>query len=83
MTADLTTLQTWITEAQEAMHKLATGAAVVDISRDGRRIKYNASNKGDLAKYIADLKLQIAALEAEAAGKLAPRRRSFGVVWGG
>lgn len=72
--ADLATLKTRLTEAEAAKHDLAMGARVVEVVRDGRRIRYQEANKGDLDTYIDKLLREIDDLEAPASGSL-PRRR--------
>lgn len=72
--ADVDTLKTRLAEAEAARHALATGQRVVDVWRDGRRVKYQESNKADLAAYIDDLTTRIAGLDAPLTGAL-PRRR--------
>ena len=61
---DLTTLETRLTEAETAMHLLATGSQrqSVDIGTGGR-VAYTAANVADLRLYIAGLKNQIAKLK--------------------
>lgn len=61
---DLTTLQTQLTEAETALHLLATGGQrqTVDIGVGGR-VTYTAANVADLRLYIADLKNRIAKLK--------------------
>ncbi len=61
---DLTTLETRLTEAEAAMHLLATGSQrqSVDIGTGGR-VAYTAANVADLRLYIAGLKNQIAKLK--------------------
>lgn len=81
--ADLTTLQAWLTEAEAARHALATGASVVEIWRDGRRIVYTKANLPDLQKYIDSLKADIATAQDAANGTTVMRRRSIGVIFGG
>ena len=81
--SDLATYRTWLTEAEQARHDLATGRGVVEIVRDGRRVRYTDRNSGDLDNYIGTLTKRIGELELSAAGTLAPRRRSIGVVFGG
>ena len=66
--ANLETLQTRLDEAEGALHNLTIGSRVVDVWRDGRRVKYSESNKSDLIEYIAWLKGQIFEVESEAAG---------------
>ena len=61
---DLTTLETRLTEAEAALHLLATGGQrqTVDIGIGGR-VTYTAANMADLRLYIADLKNRIAKLK--------------------
>lgn len=61
---DLTTLETRLTEAETALHLLATGGQrqVVDIGTGGR-VAYTAANVAELRLYIAGLKNQIAKLK--------------------
>ncbi len=61
---DLTTLETRLTEAEAALHLLATGGQrqTVDIGAGGR-VTYTTANVADLRRYIADLKNQIAKLK--------------------
>lgn len=58
---DLTTLETRLSEAEAALHLLATGSQrqTVDIGTGGR-VAYTATNVVDLRLYVADLKSQIA-----------------------
>lgn len=72
--ADLATLQTRLTDAEAARHALATGQRVVEVMRDGRRVRYQESNRGDLGLYIDELAAAIAGLTAPSTGAL-PRRR--------
>jgi len=61
---DLTTLETRLTEAEAALHVLATGGQrqVVDIGTGGR-VAYTPANVADLRLYISGLKNQIAKLK--------------------
>ena len=61
---DLTTLETCLSQAEAALHLLATGSQrqTVDIGTGGR-VAYTAANVVDLRLYIADLKAQIAKLK--------------------
>lgn len=81
--ADLTTLQGWLTEAENARHQLAMGKQVVEVWRDGRRLTYRQSSLNDLNGYIDNLTAQIARLEDEQNGTSFARRRSIGVIFGG
>jgi hypothetical protein len=79
--ADVETLRTRLAEAETAMHALAMGTRVVEVVRDGRRVKYSESGKGELSAYIDSLTRQIEALEGASSGSL-PRRRFIPVVQG-
>lgn len=78
--ADLETLQTRLAEAQAARHALATGQRVVEVVRDGKRMRFQESNKGDLAGYIDELGAAIAELQQPVIGAL-PRRRFIPVAF--
>lgn len=60
--ADLATLQTWLTEAELAYHKLATGSQEEAVQHDGMSLTYTRADLGRLKNYIGDLKSQIAAI---------------------
>lgn len=70
MMASLATLQTWLSEAEIARHKLRTGAKVATMSVAGRTLSYTQANAAELDAYIADLTKQI----AEAQGGTNKRR---------
>lgn len=72
--ADLATLQTRLTEAESAYHRLMTGALEVEVEHGDMRMKYQASGKGELAAYIVDLRAQIAAAGGTVSGE---RRRGL------
>lgn len=72
--ADLATLQTRLTEAESAYHRLMTGALEVEVEHGDMRTRYQASAKGELASYIADLRAQIASLGGTVTGE---RRRGL------
>lgn len=78
---DITILKQWLLAAQEARAKLVSGTAVVEVWRDGRRMKFNEANLGDLNAYISDLERQIEEIEGGAAGRPA-RRRYIGISFG-
>lgn len=71
--ADLATLQTWLTEAESAHHKLITGSSEEEVAHADMRVKYTRSGMQQLTAYIADLKAQIAA----AGGVTSERRRAL------
>ena len=60
--ADLATLQTRLSEAEEALHKLATGNHRVEVSFGDRKVVYGATDTAQLRGYIGDLRQQIAAM---------------------
>lgn len=60
--ADLATLQTWLTEAELAHHRLATGSQEESAQHDGMSLTYTRADMGKLKVYIGDLKGQIAAI---------------------
>ncbi len=73
-------LRKQLAEAQAARHKLLTGAAIVDVQRDGRRIRYSQGNAADLDSYIEELTAQIRALDPTGPeATVQPRRRALGV----
>ena len=78
---DLVTLKTRLTEAEDARHQFGLGTAVVEVWRDGRRVKYSGANVGNLDSYILALRNEIAALEALEAGAPSTRRKAFTAVW--
>jgi len=57
--ATLATLQTWLSEAEIARHKLRTGSLRVSFSHGQRSMTFAAANAAELDAYIADLTQQI------------------------
>lgn len=53
------TIETQLAEAQDALHKLMTGQAVVSIQRDGKTVQFQQSNRADLQAYISTLQTQL------------------------
>jgi hypothetical protein len=70
--ADLTTLQTRLTEAETALHQLMTGSKAEQIGSDRSSVRYTAAQIPALERYISTLKSQIAR-----AGGSGSRRRAF------
>jgi polyhydroxyalkanoate synthesis regulator phasin len=60
--ADLTTLQTRLSEAEDALHKLLTGQKAVSVSDEGQSVTFTQSNIEELRAYINELRNQIADL---------------------
>lgn len=46
-------------EARLALHELMTGARVVSIQKDGRRVDYSQASIGELKKYIRELEVML------------------------
>jgi hypothetical protein len=77
--ASLSQLQTWLTEAEIALHKLATGQSVlIAVDQNGERVEYTRANMAELRKYIGDLQAQIAAAGGTRAAAVGPMRPYFG-----
>lgn len=51
-----------LAEAEDALHALLTGAQTVELSYDGRVIKYTKAEEPALRTYIADLKAETGAI---------------------
>lgn len=79
--ADLATLQTWLTEAETAYHKVMTtgGTARLRHSTNGadKWIEYNKTSATELTAYIDRLKREIAALQSGAPKRFAAPRFGF------
>lgn len=76
---DLARYTRYLSEAEEALHKLATGTQIVDLWHDGRRRRYAQQNIADLVNYTDLLRRQIATATAASEGR--PRRRAIGLAW--
>ena len=61
--ADLASLRT-------ARVELLTGGQVKEVTREGRRLVFNVASAKDIDEAIRDIEGRIAALEAEASGRL-------------
>lgn len=69
--AELETLKTRLSEAEDAYHKLMTGASVAEWrDANGEQMRYTAANRGALARYIESLKFQISGVSND--GPLRP-----------
>ncbi|ASV87135.1 gpW family protein [Ochrobactrum quorumnocens] len=67
-------IQKRLTEAQDALHRLLTGAATVQLSYQGESVTYTTADEGKLRNYIRELESQLG---------LAPSRsRARRVVFG-
>jgi hypothetical protein len=76
--ASLAQLQTWLLEAELALHKLATGqTANVIVDQNGERVEYNKASMSSLRTYIGDLKAQIAQAGGTGPASVGPLRPWF------
>lgn len=66
---DVATIETLLAEARNALHRLMTTGQQVEVSYEGRTVRYSSATVGRLETYIRDLETQL----ARATG--APRRR--------
>lgn len=72
-------IQARLTEAEAALHALATGQRVVEVWRDGKRLTFSQATIGQLRDYVALLKNDLAESLSVDAGR--PRRRAIGIGW--
>jgi len=66
--ADLATLQTWLTEAESAYHRILTGSQEEQVEHGDMRLTYTRANAGQLLQYIGSLRSQIVQLGGSASG---------------
>lgn len=65
--ATLVQLQTWLAEAEQALHTVSLGGApTVVVDQNGERVEFGRTNTVALEKYIAKLQFQIALLQGTA-----------------
>lgn len=74
--ASCATLQTWLTEAETALHKVQTGQKVEVTQYGTKSITYSRVNVGDLQRYVLELRDQVAACS----GTSRNRRHYIGVI---
>lgn len=53
----MATVDERISEAEDALHELVLGRRTATISRNGKSVTYTQTNRVDLERYIAQLKL--------------------------
>lgn len=80
---DIAKLTRMISEAVDARHKLATGTDVVDVWRDGRRMRFQKSKIAELDAYITNLRSDLTAAQVDAGVTPTRRRRAIGLAWRG
>ena len=74
--ADLSTLQTRLSEAEAARHKLLTGSTEESVGHGDMRVTYTRAEAARLDAYIASLRAEIASLGGTVSGE---RRRGLTV----
>lgn len=80
---DVAKLERYITEAEAARHKLMMGADVVDVWRDGKRMRFQKVKLAELNDYIAGLKAQLTTAQIAAGVAPTARRRAISLAWRG
>jgi hypothetical protein len=83
MAVDLITLQARYAEADAALHDLRLGKGVVDVWRDGRRIRYTQTDVTTLNDYLTELSDKITTVLAGGDPTAPPRRGSMRAMFGG
>lgn len=71
--------ETRLSEARTALHALMMGERVVDVWRNGSRIRYSEANRADLQAYVTELERIVAELTRVEAGS--PRRRPIALAY--
>lgn len=61
----VSTLNTWLTEAQTALHDLSVGKKVVQVGSGDKQMSFTAANVRQLRSYIARLQTAIAVAGGE------------------
>ena len=74
-------IQTRLSEAEAALHALATGARVADVWRDGRRVTYTPASMQDLRDYISLLRSDLVAAQTVEGVTVTRRRRPIGLAY--
>lgn len=74
---DTTTLQTWLSQAETARHKLATGSKAEMVRHGDTETRFTAANLGDLETYIANLRSQLSASDGTPTTQRRPIYLSF------
>lgn len=73
----------WISEAEDARHKLMSGVDVVDVWRDGKRMRFQKAKLAELNDYIAGLRSDLVSAQIDAGVTTTRRRRAIGLAWRG
>jgi len=83
MALDLATLQARYADADAALHELRLGRGVVDVWRDGKRIRYTQADVTTLSDYLTELSGKIALVMAGGDPTLPTPRGSMRPMFGG
>lgn len=76
--ADIVTLQSWLSEAEIARHKLATGKQAVTIEYEGGgSVTYTKADLDKLEAYIASLRSQLSSSTSSPAAQRRPVHLGF------
>lgn len=65
--------------ARAQRHLVATGEAVVEVMRNGRKVTRKVASMAEMQAYILTLEREIAQAQSDADGR--PRRRAIGLMW--
>ena len=71
-----------IAEAKAQRALVATGNAVIDVWRDGRRIRKMIPTLAELEAHIRQLEGELYAAQLAAGANVRPRRSAIGLAWG-
>lgn len=74
---DITTLRTWLSQAETARHKLLTGSLVEQLQHGDQTTRFTRTDIDKLEAYIASLRSQIAGED----GTAAQRRRPINFIY--
>lgn len=81
--ATATQIETWISEAEAARHKLMSGEDVVDVWKDGRRMRFQKASLSELTEYLAVLRSELVQAQIDEGLTVTRRRRAIGLAWKG
>lgn len=79
--ATIEQIETWIAEAEAARPQVALGGAVIEVWRDGRRIKKSVTSMKELNAYLASLRSELAIAQEDAGIPATRTRRAIRLGW--
>ncbi len=74
-------LQTEIAQAEAQRALVAQGRAVVDVWRDGRRVRYQVPSMAELEEHLRVLRSELYEAQTLAGQNPTPRRRAIDLGW--